>query len=270
MKRVLKGNEPASLQKFRLAQPQATWDQLKNDPLNGGPLAYADIRLEANLSQGGLCAYCEIDIRDNDPLKSRVEHYHAKSHTGTLTNWALHWPNMLAVCAGGSYRFGDPPHTLEPLENNLSCDAHKDRLIQGGKLPEACAGWVLDPLLLQATPSLFAINKTSGALRANDAACATAPSWPNNQHADVKALVEHTIEVLNLNCVRLCIARLSIIHDIERNKKRQRQAGQSAQQGLGLLAKYYLRKPWPGFFTTICLCLGVAADSHLQQINYQG
>lgn len=270
MKRVLKGNEPVSLQTFRQAQPRASWEQLRNDPNNGGMQAYADIRSEANLSQGGLCAYCEIDIRDNDPLKSRVEHFHAKSHTGTPINWALHWPNMLAVCAGGSYRYGAAPHTLNPIDTNLSCDAHKDRLIQAGKLPEACEGWVIAPLLLPATPGLFAINKTTGELRADDAACANAPAWPNNQHVDVKALVEHTIAVLNLNCVRLCTARRLVIHDIERNKKKQRMAGQSAQQGLNLLAKRYLGKPWPGFFTTICLCLGAAADSYLQQVQYQG
>ncbi len=270
MKRVRKGNEPASLQAFRQAQPQATWEQLRTDPNNGGMQAYADIRSESNLSQGGICAYCEIDIRDNDSLKSRVEHFHAKSHTGTPTNWALHWPNMLAVCAGGSFRFGAPPHTLQPLDQNLSCDAHKDRLIQQRMLPEACEGWVIDPLLLPAAPSLFAINKTSGELRANEETCANAPPWPNNQHADVKSLVEHTIAVLNLNCDRLCSARRVVIHDIERNKKKQRLAGQTAQQGLSLLAKRYLGNPWPGFFTTICLCLGVAADSHLQQIQYQG
>ena len=81
VKRVRKGNEPVSLQAFRQAQPQATWEQLRTDPNNGGMQAYADIRSESNLSQGGICAYCEIDIRDNDSLKSRVEHFHAKSHT---------------------------------------------------------------------------------------------------------------------------------------------------------------------------------------------
>jgi uncharacterized protein (TIGR02646 family) len=270
VKRVLKGNEPATLQTFRAAQPQATWEGMKNDAVSGGMQAYTDTRLDTHRDQRGLCAYCEIDIRDNDPLKSRVEHFHAKSHTGTPTNWALHWPNMLAACAGGSYRYGAAPHTIEPIDKNLSCDAHKDRFIQQGKLPEACEGWVINPLLLTAAPSLFAINKTSGELRADDAACANAPPWPNNQHADVKALVEHTIAVLNLNCQRLCAARLVVIHDIERSKKKQRLAGHPAQQGLSLLAKRYLGKPWPGFFTTICLCLGAAADSHLQQAQYQG
>lgn len=270
MKRVLKGNEPASLRTFRLAQPQATWDQLKNDTNNGGMQGYVDIRLETNLNQSGICAYCEIDIRDNNPLQTRVEHFHAKSHTGTPTNWALHWPNLLAVCAGGSYRYGEAPYTLNPIKKNLSCDAHKDHLIQQGQLPLACEGWVIDPLLLPVTPSLFAINKLNGELRADETACANAPAWPNNQHADVKALVEQTIAVLNLNCDRLCAARRVVLHDIERNINKQRMAGQTTQQGMDLIAKRYLGKPWPGFFTTICLRLGDAADRYLQQVQYQG
>lgn len=270
MKRVLKGNEPASLQAFRQAQPQASWDQLRNDPINGGMQAYADIRSESNLTQGGLCAYCEIDISDNDPLKSRVEHFHAKSDTGTPTNWALHWPNMLAVCKGGSYSHSAAPYTLEPITKNLSCDAHKDRLIQQGQMPEACEGWVIDPLLLPSVPHLFVINKTSGELRADDAACANAPVWPNNQHVDMKTLVDFTIAALNLNCQRLCDARRLVIFDIEHNKKKLSKSGLSAQQGLSLLAERYLRKQWPGFFTTICLCLGRAADSQLKKIHYQG
>lgn len=270
MKRVLKGQEPGSLQTFRLAQPQATWDELRVDALNGGQQAYTDIRAQTHQDQYGLCAYCEIDIRDNDPLKSRIEHFHPKSDTSTAINWALGWPNMLAVCAGGSYRHGTVPYTMEPLSANLSCDAHKDRLIQQGQLDEACEGLILDPLMLPVWPNLFEVNKFNGELRANDIHCHNAAPWPNNKHADLAALVRHTIAALNLNCERLCKARLAVIHNIERNKKQQRMAGLAAPQGLDLLAKRYLGKPWPGFFTTICLCLGAAADSYLQQIQYQG
>lgn len=270
MKRVLKGSEPASLQAFRLAQPQATWEQLRNDPFNGGMQAYTDIRDTTHQDQRGLCAFCEIDIRSNSSDKSRIEHFHSKSDTSTPTNWALMWSNMLALCHGGSQTHLPPPYSAQPLRENLSCDAHKDQMIQTGKLPEACEGWVIDPLLLAATPSLFAINKFTGELSANHAACASAPPWPNNQHADVKALVGYTITMLNLNCERLCTARRLVIHDIERNKKKQRQAGRSPQEGLSLLVTRYLGKPWPAFFTTIRLCLGAAADSYLQQVQFQG
>lgn len=270
MKRVLKGDEPASLRAYRQAQPQASWDELKNDAQHGGKQAYTDVRDQTHTDSKGLCAYCEIDIQDNDPLKSRIEHFHPKSDKSTAINWALAWGNMFAVCAGGSYRHGAAPHTMEPLTENLSCDAHKDRLIQQKILAEACEGWILNPLQLQAWHSLFEINKLTGELRASDANCAAAAPWPNIQHADTKALVEHTIVSLNLNCTRLCQARLAVVHDVERNKKKQRLAGCTPQQGLANLAVRYLNKPWPSFFTTVCMCLGSAAEDYLQKIQYQG
>lgn len=263
VKPVVKGTEPAALQAYRQAQPQASWEAMRGDALHGGQQAYADIRTQTHTDQGGLCAYCEIDIRDNDPLKSRIEHFHPKSDQGVGVNWALAWDNMLAVCTGGSYRYGTAPYTLEPLEENLSCDAHKDRLIQQGGLAEACEGWVLDPLRMPGWPGLFEISKSNGALRANEAQCRQFDPWPGNQHADTQALVAHTITVLNLNCTRLCEARLRVIRDIERNKKKQRLAGLGPQQGLDNLARHYLRQRWPGFLTTICLCLGSAADNYL-------
>lgn len=270
VKRVLKGAVPANLQAFQQAKPQATWEELRSDPHHGGQTAYADIRTQTHQDQGGLCAYCEIDIRDDDPLKSRIEHFHPKSDKSSNVNWALDWNNMLAVCAGGSYKHGVVPHSMEPLSENLSCDAHKDRLIQQKKLPEACEGWVLNPLQLPVWPSLFEIDKFSGELRASEANCSAAAPWSKNQHPNTATLIEHTIASLNLNCPRLCQARLVVVRDIERNKKKQRLAGVSSQQGLANLAQRYLLRHWPAFFTTICLCLGSAADDHLQQIQYQG
>lgn len=265
MKPVRKNHDaPKTLQAYRQAQPQASWEVMRGDALHGGQQAYTDIRTQTHDDQGGLCAYCEIDIRDNDPLQSRIEHFHPKSDRSTDMNWALAWANMLAVCAGGSYRYGTAPHTLEPLEENLSCDAHKDQLIQQKRLDEACEGWVLNPLHLPSWPaSLFALNKFTGEFRADAAECEQFDPWPNNCHADTQALVTHTITVLNLNCTRLCEARLRVIRDIEGNKKKQRLAGFSPQQGLDNLAQRYLRQRWPAFFTTVVLCLGSAAHNYL-------
>ena len=63
MKRVNKNTEPPSLQAYRQAQPQASWDELRNNARQ----AYDDIRSHAFEDQRGLCAYCEMDIRDNAP-----------------------------------------------------------------------------------------------------------------------------------------------------------------------------------------------------------
>lgn len=266
MKRAAKGAEPAALQAYRQAQPQASWEVMRGDVLYGGQQAYTDIRTQTHQDQGGLCAYCEIDIRQNDSLKSRIEHFHPKSDREAGVNWVLAWDNMLAVCAGGSYRHGTAPHTLEPLEENLSCDAHKDRWIQQKHLAEACEGWVLDPLRLPGWPeSLFRLNKFNGELQANAEACQKFDPWPGNQHADMQALVTFTIKALNLNCERLRQARLVVIRDIERQKKQQRLSGVGPQQGLDNVAQRCLRQRWPSFVTTVCLCLGNAAWRHIQK-----
>lgn len=193
-----------------------------------------------------------------------------KSDISTTHNWALDWNNLIGVCAGGSYRYGTAPHTQEPLAQNLSCDAHKDQMIQSGKLLEKCDGWILNPTQLVASPALFQIEKSTGKLLPDLANCKAAPAWPGNQHPDTQALVQHTIEMLNLNCDRLCSVRLALVRDVERNKKKQRDQGFSKDQGLNNLASRYLHLRWPGFFTTIRICLGEAAESYLTGMAYQG
>lgn len=271
MKRVLKNAEPPTLTTFRNAVPNSTWDQMKDDTQYGGKQAYQDCRAQSIVDQGGLCAYCELDIRNNHPLQCRVEHFHPKSDTTTPHNWALDWQNMLGVCNGG-----DNPHLatadfhLEPTSENLSCDAHKNKIVQSGRLTASCEGWILTPLQLAVFPCLFHVEKSTGYLMPDTAACANHPPLSGNRHGSVAMLVQHTIDMLNLNCDRLAQARLRIIRDIEHNKKKQRQAGFSAQQGLANLAQRYFRIQWPAFFTTIRLCLGPAADAHLQAISFQG
>lgn len=271
MKKVLKGDEPQFLSSYRQAVPLGTWDQMRNDALHSGQQAYQDCRIKSIHDQKGLCAYCEIAIRDNKPLKCRVEHFHPKSDTTTAHNWALDWQNMLGVCNGGDYpHLADPAFHLKPLKDNLSCDAHKNMMIEGGLLAEPCEGWVLNPLQLAAFPTLFRLEKSNGYLLPDAVACAASPPWPDNRHASVEALVQHTIEMLNLNCNRLAKARLQVIWHIEQNKKKQRQSGFNAQQGLANLAQRYFVSHWPGFFTTIRLCLGQAAEAHLHAISYAG
>ena len=270
MKRALKGDEPPALLTYRHAMPQGTWEEMRNDALHQGRQAYMDCRSTVILDQKGLCAFCEIDIRDNDPLKCRVEHFHAKSDHDSAHNWALDWNNMIGVCNGGSYKYLHADgFYLEPLSENLSCDAHKDRKIQKNELPEQCEGWILNPLQIALFPCLFQLMKSSGELKPNSVTCATV-NISENQHQTTEQLVEHTIIMLNLNCDRLTKERLKVLYDIERNKKHQRQAGYDAQQGLSNLVERYFRIQWPGFFTTIRLCLGDVAEAYLRDIQFQG
>jgi len=272
VKCIIKGVEPPTLKSYRQAKPNAEWEEMKNDPLFNGQGAYQDCRSRSIDDQKGLCAFCEIDIRDNSPLKCRVEHFHPKSDHTIANNWALDWQNMLAVCSGGTRsEIIDPTFHLQPTKENLSCDAHKDMMIQLGKLQENCEGWVINPLQLSSSPSLFRVHKGSGKLEPDLVSCAAVEQWPhNNKHDDFVTLVQHTIDMFNLNCDRLMQARLRIIRHIEHNKKDQRAKGIDAQQGMKNLAQYYFRISWPGFFTTIRFCLGQAAEDYLNHVAFQG
>lgn len=271
MKRIRKGDEPVLLAAYRQAAPASTWEAMRGDALNRGQQAYVACRAQTIIDQGGLCAYCEIDIHDNDPLKCRIEHFHPKSDVTTGHNWALDWNNMLAVCSGGSQSaLDDPSHYQKPLPANLSCDAYKDKQIQSGRLSAGCAGWILDPKQIYAFPCLFKVNAFDGTIEPDAHACISAPAWPGNRHASTLALVRHTIDMLNLNCVRLKDARLIVIRGIEKDKKRERDKGFDAGQGLTNLAERYFRRIWPSFFTTRRLRLGQTAEQYLQQNNFQG
>lgn len=271
VKRTPKGVGPATLANYQAAVPNGTWDDMRNDALWNGMAAYQDCRFRTVTDQGGICAFCEIDIRDNHPLKCRVEHFHSKSDVGGGTNWALDWQNMLATCNGGTNpHVSAPGFALQPVAKNLSCDAHKDLRIQSGRLPIACEGWILNPLQILASPSLFTVRKDTGFLEPDPAGCQAARTLNGNKHATISVLVAYTIEMLNLNCDRLATARLLVVRDIENSKKRLRQKGLSPQTGLDELAQRYFGYSWPRFFTVLRVCLGAAAENHLQQINYQG
>jgi len=265
VKRVIRFEEPAELAAYRVANPSNTWDQMRGEERD----AYEAIRLQLTIGQGGLCGYCEIGLHDRDPLKCRVEHFHPKSDTSTDHNWALDWQNMLVVCMGGSQRHQPLPHTLEPLSENLSCDAYKDQMINAGKLASQCEGWVIDPMGLPEFPCLFFVEKSTGKLVPDEQACADVVLI-GNRHLGTQDLIQHTIDMLNLNCNRLCEARKRVLWDIERNKKSLRQQNIRPDHALRTLAERYFRQRWPGFFTTIRFCLGTAAEQYLADIGFQG
>lgn len=267
LKANIKPDEPHELIDFRSKNPTGTWEQMRND--GDGQIAYAIVRRTLINGQGGLCAFCEVGIHDNEPLKCRVEHFHPKSDISSVHNWALDWKNMLAACMGGSQRHLEQPHTLEPLEENLSCDAFKDKMIQSGRLQEQCEGWILDPKHVPAFPSLLFLERSTGRLMPDEDQCSNV-AFDNNQHPCAYSLVQHSIDMLNLNCNRLCEARLRVVWDIERNKKKMREQGIAPQLALGELANRYLRQHWPAFFTTIRFCLGTAAEQYLTDTGFQG
>jgi uncharacterized protein (TIGR02646 family) len=265
MKRVIKGEDPLTLLGYKACKPDATWDDMRNDPFNDGRKAAKDCLNYAINNQKGLCAYCETKLDPARPQGCRVEHFHPKSGTSAGHNWHLDWHNMLAACNGG-----ERDESLDtPLPDNLSCDAHKNHLLGNkGRLAGNMKEELVNPLDIPAFPNVFAFSKGSGHLQVDSSACLAAG-------VDAGKL-QRTIEVLNLNCHRLSGRRHKIVIDIDKNKKKLRLRNYRPEEAQRLLAKRYFgshssdSSAWPEFFTAIRCCLGQAAETYLQEIRYKG
>jgi uncharacterized protein (TIGR02646 family) len=279
--------EPAALSAYRAAQPAGTWDAMRDDALHGGQRAYAEIKSALVRGQRGLCAYCELRVADGltdaqlDAGKQRqgVEHFHSKRDTAGPVNWALHWPNLWAVCLGGSRRPPegeplDPGQYLPPLPGNLSCDKHKDHRIQNGDLDPNPDGWILAPHEVPAFPRLFQY-APDGTPEPDPVNCGL-HAVPGNRHADTATLVSETIRHLNLGCARLNrsrrIARAQLEKQIQ--QLRQHHRGAHPQQVLLGLARRIFSDdpgtPWASFFTLIRWRLGESAEQRLREMGFEG
>ncbi len=287
MKRCQKLPEPTSLATYRNAHPDASWDEMRDDPFDSGQQAYRDIKHTLVKGQRCLCAFCEIRIADRMDDESihekkhmqRVEHFHPKEDRNGIENWTLKWSNVWAVCLGGSQKPpagmpSDPRHYSPPLPENLSCDAFKDHQIKTGKLAENPEGWILAPDELAAFPPLFQFT-LDGTPEPHTQNCATV-TLSNNHYADTTELVSKTIQHLNLGCPRLNRNRDTVRMQLEKQiaQARERSPGDDPQTVLLGLARRLFSPghaaPWPEFFSLIRWRAGHSAEERLREIGYDG
>jgi len=287
MKTVVRPGEPQVLVKYRLAQPESSWDEMKDDPYHGGQTAYREVKVTLVRGNRCLCAYCESRIAagtsDEEIAASRrdqrVEHFHPKSDLKRPPNWAMHWQNMWAVCHGGSDwppkgEPLDPAKQLPPLEDNLTCDAFKDQQISKGLLQNSPEGWILSPDQIPPFPNLFQF-APDGTPEPHMQNCAVA-IIPGNNHPDTYSIVAETVRQLNLGCTRLNRNRRIVRSRLEKQiaRERKRHAGQPAANVLLQLARHLFSNnsanPWPEYFTLVRWRLGKPVELRLQEIGYQG
>lgn len=258
MKRVPKTPvTPAPLVAFQQADPMATWDKLRGE----GRAVYDELCKTLQTDQAGLCAYCELEAT-KEANSLQVEHIVAKSHQDPACNWALHWPNLLAVCTGGSRWAGEQDRYLEPLPDNLSCDQHKNHLVNTGSISEDSRGFIVNPLDLPAFPPLVAVLH-DGRLIPHPDACASVEISPN-AYSTTEELIARSIEHLNLNCVRLCLARIAAAKNVSR-EMRETRAELLCQRFLSL--RHGRRRR---FFTVYRCRLGKAAEAYLAASGFRG
>lgn len=220
------------------------------------------VRKALQRDQKGLCAYCEIDLTEQDRA---VEHFKPCVLTDQRHNWDLDWRNMLLTCRGGLDREaadGEDAYRLSlPPARESCCGKAKD----GFKDVEQ----LLNPLKLTDVPcfpALFAFKRQTGEIVPDGDRCSQA-GVPVEK-------AQFTIERLNLNVQRLKDNRRDVILAVEEQLVQAiEEAGEMSSEFESRIAEQVFgdgTNDWPPFFTTIRWALGEGAEQHLQSIGFAG
>ncbi len=258
MKRVFKRRqEPALLAAYRDRHPQEIWENFRRRCHRG----YAQVKQAILEDQCGLCAYCEIGIKqarhDNEVDDFRVEHFYPKGYGNNAGhNYHLDWQNMLGVCHGGSQPgVPDADWRFSSSKRDRSCDVPK-----GGR--EITAS-ILNPLELPAEVRLFRYAEHTGGMAVDLESC------PKN----LQDRAANTIKELNLNAPRLMRMRLVVINELRKELEGMLLAGVGFEQAMGTLAQSLLAPDDEGrrvpFFTVVRWYLGASAEKFLAGTHYK-
>ncbi len=92
MKNICKSSEPTALKNYkgRFLTQFRRWNDLKKNHKT-----LKAIRHTLEKDQKGLCAYCEIELGENN---RSVEHFIPCNQSTKENNYDLYWSNLLAVC----------------------------------------------------------------------------------------------------------------------------------------------------------------------------
>ncbi len=261
MKTCLKGKAPDLLTQYQSNNPDATWEQFKDECQQG----YKDVQSQLRQDQGNLCCYCEIETRQAFGIGKddfRVEHFHPKSDTdnnGVSHNWGLDWQNMLGCCHGGSEKY-----VTDAKERYISTNAqrHSDTLKGEFILDDE----ILNPLKIPPFPILFKANRRDGSFSVLDDNCRKVGVNVDKANGYLAA------DKLNLNSEKLKDLRKKAMDALNEQIQEELSRGLTIDQAILNITKAQLRKNdqayWPAFFTTIRGYLG--AENYLQSIHYAG
>lgn len=253
MRGFKKRGEPEELARYKSEHGSVTWDYMQADAENGGDIAAKRCKLACIADQGGICAYCECDL-GTKPHKIRVEHFHDKSDSAAGNNWALDWANMLAVCFGGQ-RAGA---RLRPKD--MSCDAHKNYWAQKHDNPKSFEYLMLDPSKLPQSPSVFKFNSYSGEIFPDAKVC--------HEEGISLDMAARTIEILNLNCRRICNARKEAFDEVEEFKERLIDKKILKEEYRSLLIGKFLAGKCPSCMVAVRSALGPIAEEYIAEHGF--
>lgn len=258
MKRIDKEECPALLSEFIEEFPYVVgkhavlWNKLRDHPLY-----QCEVVDRLLFDQGHLCAYCENSIyraTGEEGLQDiGVEHFHPKSSAQDDHHWVTDWANLFAVCLGGSN-----PYVLEP---NLRCGGVG---VDGTRKAELTCDKrkgedVLDDLILKPTQiptelNLFRVSRSTGEISVHEPNCESLGVDPEK--------VSRTIDKLNLNANRLCLARKGILGNVSKKMvelRRSMTVSEAARKISNVRFKASGGRLYP-FYTACRAFLGRAAD----------
>jgi len=265
MKKICKSSEPQELSQYRNSHPQDDWNHFKRSGCNQRYKAVAN-RLKSD--QGGLCAYCEIDLKNRsttaDHNDFRVEHFIPKSKSTPQQNYHLDWSNLLGVCHGGSERY-----VVDAIDRftspDLHCDAYKD------KYGIDRSQNILNPLSIPAFPPLFTFSRDVDTSK-NGTMSVLLDNCKRSGLSIEKA--QNTIDYLNLNSQKLKISRGKVLNTLNKNLRAEIAKGTEMKAAIQKLCKIFLSRKadgtWSPFFSTIRAYLGSEAEDYLKLTNYCG
>ena len=167
----------------------ANWEEFRSHDAGASLRELRDTLIR---NQHGLCAYCEVEIKEGS---RQIEHVVPRSDEAVGKQRALDIRNILVCCLGrtktvnglGEHERED--HHRQPVRDKPSCGQAK-----GNRNDEA----FIDPRTLPALPSLVRVGN-DGLIEVDTDACQAAGFGPDR--------VTRTIEILNRNAERLQLAR---------------------------------------------------------------
>ena len=162
---------------------KTNWDEFRSH--NSGA-SYHELREALTQNQHGICAYCEIAIRNQ---RRQVEHVIPQSDDRDGKKRTTDIANMVACCMGGTVQIDAEDRHRRPGRDNISCGQAK-----GGEKVVDFA----DPRTLPALPSVLRVID-DGQIEANKGNCKRTGFSADR--------VTSTIQILNLNTERLRLQR---------------------------------------------------------------
>ena len=184
MKRVRTVQEPtAGLADYLDSVDRGSWDDFGS---HIGGRSLRELREVLVGNQHGLCAYCEKAVAA-ERAGSQIEHVVPRSDPMHGPAKELDITNLVACCDGG-----------EKETTGSGRRGRRTRLSCGQAKGDRSDPDFVDPRALPASPALVSVD-SSGRIEADRDACRSAGWSPER--------VSGTVEVLNLNTERLCLAR---------------------------------------------------------------